>query len=235
MLTVEIVNLPPAVAISQAAGQFDPTSGLPIHFTVVFTEPVTGLAPDDITVSGTAPGTRGVTVTGLGTTYDVALDGLTDAGTLPAPPPGGPPYFYDVDGNGMVIALDALRVINYINSHASGAGEGEESGPEPRSALRASAATNDFFRPPADGASNSGRMAALAPTRSQPLPSTPSWLPAVALERGAAERGASVAVRIAARVWRGEWVEDLGVWDAELDTAVGEFAADITRAWNAGK
>ena len=75
-------NLPPAVALSQAAGQFDPTSGLPIHFTVEFSEPVTGLAADDITVTGDAPGTAVVTVTGSGTTYDVAISGLTNAGTV---------------------------------------------------------------------------------------------------------------------------------------------------------
>jgi len=81
-LTVDVVNVPPAVAFSQAAGQFDPASSLPIHFTVVFSEPVTGLAPDDFTVSGDAPGTPLVTLTGNGQTYDVAVDELTNTGTV---------------------------------------------------------------------------------------------------------------------------------------------------------
>jgi ligand-binding sensor domain-containing protein/Ca2+-binding RTX toxin-like protein len=81
-LPIAVIDLPPAAALSQAAEQFDPTSGLPIHFTVMFTEPVTGLAADDFTVTGDAPGTPAIAVTGSGTTYDVAISGLTNAGTV---------------------------------------------------------------------------------------------------------------------------------------------------------
>ena len=34
---------PPSVTVEQAAGQADPTNGSPIHFTVTFSEAVTGL------------------------------------------------------------------------------------------------------------------------------------------------------------------------------------------------
>src|SRR5205814_7683128 len=62
----------PTVTINQAAGQSDPTNGSPINFTVVFSEPVTGFtAATDVTTSGTATfGTKTVTISGSGTTYN---------------------------------------------------------------------------------------------------------------------------------------------------------------------
>ena len=56
----------PTVTINQAAGQSDPTGSSPINFTVVFSEPVTGFATGDVTLSGTAGATTAV-VTGSGT------------------------------------------------------------------------------------------------------------------------------------------------------------------------
>ncbi|HQX74495.1 MAG TPA: hypothetical protein PK298_16415, partial [Chitinophagaceae bacterium] len=72
---------PPTVAINQAAAQPDPTSGSPINFTVVFNEPVTGFATGDVTLSGTAGATTAI-VTGSGTTYNVAVSGMTGSGTV---------------------------------------------------------------------------------------------------------------------------------------------------------
>lgn len=53
----------PDVAIAQATGQADPTSVSPIHFSVVFTEPVSGFAGGDVALSGAAGATTAV-VTG---------------------------------------------------------------------------------------------------------------------------------------------------------------------------
>jgi CSLREA domain-containing protein len=72
---------PPTVTINQAAGQADPTSTSPIHFTVVFSETVTDFATGDVTLGGTAGATT-ATVTGSGTTYDVAVSGMTQSGTV---------------------------------------------------------------------------------------------------------------------------------------------------------
>ena len=74
-------NTPPSVTIDQAAGQADPTNTSPINFTVVFSEAVTGFATGDVTLSGTAGATTG-TVTGSGTTYNVAVTGMTGPGTV---------------------------------------------------------------------------------------------------------------------------------------------------------
>jgi hypothetical protein len=72
----------PSVTINQAVGQADPTSTSPINFTVVFSAAVTGFATGDVTITGTAGGTKVATVTGSGTTYTVAVSGMTTSGTV---------------------------------------------------------------------------------------------------------------------------------------------------------
>jgi parallel beta-helix repeat protein len=81
--TFTIDKTPPRVTINRAAGQADVSGLLPIQFTVVFTEPVTGFGADDVVVTGTA-GPGHVTVTGSGTTYTVLIDGLSETGTVTA-------------------------------------------------------------------------------------------------------------------------------------------------------
>jgi hypothetical protein len=79
----------PSVTINQAAGQADPTGTSPIQFLVVFSAPVTGFTGADVAIGGTAGGTRTATVTGIGTTYEVAVAGMTTAGTVIATVPDG--------------------------------------------------------------------------------------------------------------------------------------------------
>src|SRR6266542_1451321 len=62
--TVTLDNTAPSVTIDQASGQADPTTTSPIHFTVVFSETVSDFA------------------TGSGTTYNVAVSGMTTRGTV---------------------------------------------------------------------------------------------------------------------------------------------------------
>ena len=79
----------PSVTVNQAAGQADPTNTSPINFTVVFSESVTGFTAEDVTVAGTAGGTLTPAVTGSGTTYNVAVSGMTTAGTVIVTVPAG--------------------------------------------------------------------------------------------------------------------------------------------------
>ncbi|MGC8862607.1 MAG: beta strand repeat-containing protein, partial [Armatimonadota bacterium] len=72
------------VTINQASAQADPTRDLPINFTVVFSKPVKDFTSADVTISGTAGGTKSVTVTGSGTTYNVAVTGMDATGTVVA-------------------------------------------------------------------------------------------------------------------------------------------------------
>ena len=80
----------PSVTINQASTQADPTTDSPIHFTAVFNEPVTDFTDSDVTLSGTAGATTAV-VTEIapndGTTYDVAVSGMSSDGTVIASVP----------------------------------------------------------------------------------------------------------------------------------------------------
>ncbi|HEY0190780.1 MAG TPA: DUF4215 domain-containing protein [Kofleriaceae bacterium] len=82
-VTINFDVTPPTVTIDQDAGQADPAETSPIHFTVVFSEPVTGFDASDVTLGGTAGATTAV-VTGGPTTYDVAVSGVTTNGTVTA-------------------------------------------------------------------------------------------------------------------------------------------------------
>jgi hypothetical protein len=87
-VTVTVAN-PPRVTINQAAGQADPTSASPINFTAVFSKPVSGFSGAGVTISGSAGGTKTVTVSGGPSTYNVAVSGMTTSGTVIASIPAG--------------------------------------------------------------------------------------------------------------------------------------------------
>ena len=50
--TITIDNVIPTVTIDQAIGQADPTATLPLKFTVVFSEPVTGVDASELLING---------------------------------------------------------------------------------------------------------------------------------------------------------------------------------------
>ena len=82
---------PVTATINQASGQSDPTNTSPVNFTVTFSEPVSGFTADDVAVSGTAGGTKTITITPTdtaGQVYNVAVSGMT-AGTVIASIPSG--------------------------------------------------------------------------------------------------------------------------------------------------
>ena len=74
----------PTVTINQAVGQADPTGTAPIHFTAVFNEDVLDFGNGDVTITGTAGGTKTAAVTDSGDnrTFDVAIGGMTTSGTV---------------------------------------------------------------------------------------------------------------------------------------------------------
>ena len=77
-------NTAPTVTVNKAAGQADPTNARRISFTVVFNEPVTGFGDSDVTLGGTSAGSKTATVTGSGTTYNIAVTGMSGNGTVTA-------------------------------------------------------------------------------------------------------------------------------------------------------
>jgi hypothetical protein len=90
------------VTINQASGQADPTTDSPIHFTAVFNEPVTGFTDSDVTLSGTAGATTADVTEQApndGTTYDVAVNGMTTDGMVIASIPANAAQDADQNGN----------------------------------------------------------------------------------------------------------------------------------------
>ena len=108
--TWTIDTLRPAVTIDQASGQGDPTSVSPVRFAVVFAEPVTGFANGDVALSGTAGATTAL-VTGSGTTYDVAISGMTGAGTVIASIPADAAV--DAGGNGNTASTSTDNTVTF--------------------------------------------------------------------------------------------------------------------------
>ena len=72
----------PSVTINQGAVQADPTYLMPIVYDVVFSEPVTGFTSSDVSVRGTARGTKKVVIAGSGSTYTVSVSGMSSSGTV---------------------------------------------------------------------------------------------------------------------------------------------------------
>ena len=104
----------PTVTINQAAAQSDPTSASPINFTVVFSERVTGFTTGDVTLSGTAGATT-ATVTEIapnnGTTYNVAVSGMTAPGTVIATI--GASVATDVAGNANAASTSTDNTVDF--------------------------------------------------------------------------------------------------------------------------
>ncbi len=73
----------PGVTVNQAAGQADPTSTNPVLFTAEFSEPVSGFAPADVTLAGTANlAGATVSISGGPSSYSISVDGLAGSGTV---------------------------------------------------------------------------------------------------------------------------------------------------------
>ncbi|WP_353572210.1 Ig-like domain-containing protein, partial [Candidatus Albibeggiatoa sp. nov. BB20] len=80
-LSMTINNISPSVTINQASSQADPSSANSIDFSVEFSDSVTGFATGDVSISGTAGATT-ATVSGSGSSYNIAVTGMTNAGTV---------------------------------------------------------------------------------------------------------------------------------------------------------
>ncbi len=112
--TVVWDNVAPTVTIDQAVAQVDPTSVSPINFTVVFSEAVTGFATGDVSITGTAGGTKTATVSGAGTTYNVAVSGMVSSGTVIANV--GAAVATDAAGNGNAASTSTDNTVNWVDN-----------------------------------------------------------------------------------------------------------------------
>jgi len=109
--SVSVSSTRPSVGVEQAAGQADPAGQLPVRFTVTFSEPVVDFGPAAVTVGGTAPGSRSVTVTGSGSSYTVSIAGLTGSGTVTASVPAN--AVHDAAGAGNTASTSADNSVSY--------------------------------------------------------------------------------------------------------------------------
>src|SRR5919201_843129 len=100
----------PTVTINQAATQTDPTNASPISFTVVFNEGVSGFTASDVTIGGTAGGTKTVGVSGGPSIYTVTVSGMTD-GTVVASIAAGAAT--DAAGNGSAASTSTDNSVTY--------------------------------------------------------------------------------------------------------------------------
>jgi len=80
---------PPTVTIDQAIAQSDPTSVSPVHFTVTFSEDVSGFDASDISFAGSTSASLTAIVTGGPAVFDVAISGMTSSGLVVATIPAG--------------------------------------------------------------------------------------------------------------------------------------------------
>jgi hypothetical protein len=108
--TVTVDMIPPTVTINQAATQADPTNVSPVLFDVLFSEPVTGFNNSDIVLSGTAGATTAV-VSGSGASYQVAVSGMTTAGTVIATINAGAAF--DALNNPNLVATSTDNTVTY--------------------------------------------------------------------------------------------------------------------------
>src|SRR4051812_12065770 len=108
--TVTYDTIAPTVTINQASTQVDPTNASPIHFTVVFSEAVSDFDFTDVTLSGTAGATTAI-VTGSGTTYDVAVSGMTSDGSVIASLAGG--VAHDAATNASTASTSTDNTVTY--------------------------------------------------------------------------------------------------------------------------
>jgi LPXTG-site transpeptidase (sortase) family protein len=110
-------TIPPTVTINQAAGQADPTHATPILFTAVFNEPINTatFTTADVSLSGTAPGATVASVTEIapndGTTFEIAVNGMTGDGTVSASIPAG--GVQDLAGNTNAASTSTDNTVTY--------------------------------------------------------------------------------------------------------------------------
>ncbi len=139
----------PTVTIARAAGQPERTSDAGVRFAVEFSKPVYGFGAQSVVLGGTAAGDLAATVIGNGAEYEVTVHGMTGTGTVLVSVPDGAagdaagnpnwasghqdgwviflanpwqnyPQPHDVADNGHVGPLDALMVINWLNTYGMG-------------------------------------------------------------------------------------------------------------------
>jgi hypothetical protein len=109
---VVVDTTPLTVTINQGANQTDPTIHASITFTVQFSKNVDDFTSEDVTLGGSA-GATSASVTGSGTTYEVAVSGMTKSGTITASIAAG--VATDALDNGNLASTSTDNSVNYFS------------------------------------------------------------------------------------------------------------------------
>jgi hypothetical protein len=109
----------PTATIDQAPGQSDPAAGAnPVNFRIVFSEAVTGFdSGADVALSGTAVPTSAVITQISPTTYNVAVSGMSQSGTVIATLLAG--VAQDLAGNASNASTSTDNLVDYIRNEIS--------------------------------------------------------------------------------------------------------------------
>ncbi len=103
---------PPSATVAKAANQPDPTNTSPINFTVIFSQPVFGLDSSGVAISGSAGATTAlITDSGDHATYNVAVSGMVDDGTVSVSVPASAAH--DADGYSNTASTDTNNSVTY--------------------------------------------------------------------------------------------------------------------------
>ncbi|MFL4472999.1 beta strand repeat-containing protein [Paeniglutamicibacter sp. MACA_103] len=113
--TVTIDTTAPSVALNQASGQADPTTGTTINYTATATEDLYGLAGAGITLTGTAGATTAA-VSGSGTSFNIAVSGMTKTGTVI--PKIGAGAAQDTAGNAVAASTSTDSTVTFTDATA---------------------------------------------------------------------------------------------------------------------
>src|SRR5439155_214039 len=109
--TVTYDTIAPTVTSNQEASQADPTNAPPTHFTVGYSEAVTGFGTSGVTLTGTASPSSDTVSLVSGTTYDVSVSGMTSNGTVLASVKAGAAH--DAAGNNSLISTSTDNIVTY--------------------------------------------------------------------------------------------------------------------------
>jgi|GEM_PF-4455130 len=107
---IELDIVTPTVTINAASGQPDPTVMPIVNFSVVFSESVTDFTGAGVILSGTAGASRSE-VSGSGTTYTVAVSGMSASGTVIAAISAGSAH--DAAGNASLASTSNDNTVTY--------------------------------------------------------------------------------------------------------------------------
>jgi Ca2+-binding RTX toxin-like protein len=111
-LAITLDTTAPTVTVNQAAAQADPTNTSPINYTATFSEAVTDFVTGEVTLAGTAGATTDA-VTGSGTTYNIAVTGMTTSGTVVASLAAG--VATDIAGNANTASTSTDNTVTFNN------------------------------------------------------------------------------------------------------------------------